>query len=158
MDELDASRLIFENNLIKSQQFYFTIGIVSYSLLYTFISVFLLNTLFRKNILVSIVLYIIPVIVFKFLLNKYYDNIRTRIDNELWYTELNSDEIKHRLIKNNKFSYENNFSCMICLKMKNEYITLDKCSHKFCVDCLTIWCSKKNNCPYCRTPILKNVD
>ena len=158
MEEIDASRLIFENNLIRSQNCYFSVGIVSYSLLYTFISVFLLNILVSKHILFSIVIYLIPIIVFKILLNKHYDNIRSRAEEETWYTRLDSKDIKHELIKNNKFTHEDNSSCVICYKKKKEYITLNQCSHKFCTDCLATWCSKKNTCPMCREPILEMFD
>lgn len=158
MEEINASRLIFENNLIRNQQFYFGVGVVSYSLFYTYISVFLLNKFVSKNIIVSSVFYVSPIIAFKCLLNRHYDNIRSEVDEKIWYTRLDNMDIKHKLIKNNIFTYEENSSCEICFTEKKEYITLNQCSHKFCTDCLTTWCSKKNTCPMCREPILKNVD
>ena len=158
MNERDASRLIFENNLIRNQQFYFGVGIVSFSLFYTYISVFLLNKFVSKNIIISSVFYVLPIIAFKCLLNRHYDNIRSEVDEKIWYTRLDNMDIKHKLIKNNIFTYEEDSLCEICFTEKKEYITLNQCSHKFCTDCLTTWCSKKNTCPMCREPILEMLD
>jgi len=46
--------------------------------------------------------------------------------------------------------------CSICYETLYNTVTLSKCDHKFCLDCISKWISSQNEtCPYCRTFLFK---
>lgn len=61
----------------------------------------------------------------------------------------------------NLYEYKFNFDrydesmCVVCFsKRMSSKIILD-CGHKFHFHCICKWCLKKNECPLCKTPIIK---
>ncbi len=57
---------------------------------------------------------------------------------------------------NNLLCLENDeHNCSICLDViGGEFITLQKCKHRFHNSCLSMWFEKNNTCPLCRETIL----
>lgn len=50
--------------------------------------------------------------------------------------------------------YDN--KCSICYETLYNTVTLSKCDHKFCLDCISKWITAQNEtCPYCRTFLFK---
>jgi hypothetical protein len=44
--------------------------------------------------------------------------------------------------------------CPICLdNLQQEFARLIPCAHRFHVQCIDVWLSSNNTCPYCRSPV-----
>jgi hypothetical protein len=47
-----------------------------------------------------------------------------------------------------------NSTCSVCMEtMGSNLLTLEKCKHNFCHDCITEWLCINNTCPLCREPV-----
>lgn len=70
--------------------------------------------------------------------------------NKLFKVDINNYTIS--IDKNKLITYLNN-DCAICLNSKNEKITILKCNHIYCQECIEQWLKEYNNCPTCKTKL-----
>ena len=45
--------------------------------------------------------------------------------------------------------------CSICLDADSDVVL--ECTHAFCTKCIQAWQAKENNCPICRSAVLKRM-
>ena len=64
------------------------------------------------------------------------------------------DDIHQYLIEDDIFkSIEEEVICSICTELAKNPVTCSKCQHSFCQNCIDIWKTKSNICPYkCNDP------
>ena len=145
---------------------------LAFSCLYG-IGIVIFSKLVSENILLTIAIYILFLLFFSILVTIFSKLCYPSrlVNTHQWYEILQLDEIneylkrQHTLIpkdNNSKLEYNietgtiNESKCPICL----DNLTIEKniiklsCKHEFCIECIAIWCQKKNSCPMCKTSII----